>query len=139
MSVRRRHRKQNNGIRGGYRHHETVYVSSPCNTDNNDKSEEYSCNTQEERINKTVSKSKGFSLKNILGNFFGSSTNDDLIILVLIVMLFLSRRKSAEEEEPSEKENKEFSVTDFITKASDMLKKFNDNDILLVALLYILL
>jgi len=83
--------------------------------------------------------SGGFGLKNFFGNILGKSDNDDLIIIVLIVIIFLSRHRSEDDCDGQTEESKEFSVTDFMSKASDILKKFNDNDILLIALLYILL
>ena len=122
---------------------ETVYVPSPCNDEciTNKKMPERSNDCAGSFFDNNMPKKhqNTFSFKNIFGNLFGKSDNDDLIIFILIVIIFLTRHKKDDDCETHQPESEDFSVTDFMSKASDILKKFNDNDILLIALLYILL
>ena len=138
-SRKRKHKRKNSNINCTGRRHETVYVASPC---------ENSCNSKinipcppPEKPAATPKKPHGGGFKSILNNLLGKSGNDDFLLIVLIAIIFLSRRKTDDivGSESCKDEAKEFSVTDFLSKASDILKKFNDNDILLIALLYILL
>lgn len=140
-SRRGRIRKNNMRKQRHVKRPETVFVPSPCASGCHEEYESCHDEVFHEKSNKKTQKknpSGGFSLKNIFGNILGNSSNDDLLIIVLIVIIFLSRRKTEDNDEQCE-ESKEFSVSDFMSKASDILNKFNDNDILLIALLYILL
>lgn len=132
MRARRRH-KRKIGYNRSYRptRQETVYVQSPCGS---------TCDEQTVVEKSEPKKSTFKGSKSIFERILGSPGNDDLILIVLIVLVFLSRRNSDSDCEGASEDNKtEFSVTDFLSKASDILNKFNDNDILLIALLYILL
>lgn len=132
MRARRRHKRKNNYNRERRSaRQETVFVQPPCALD---------CSEEPVKKSSGNKKSNQKGLKSIFDKFLGSSGNDDLLLIVLIVIIFLSRRNSTSDcEDTSENDEKEFSVTDFLSKASDILNKFNDNDILLIALLYILL
>lgn len=145
-SRRYSHRKK--GIRPHVRQKcaETVYVPSPCCNECSDskcfEDDSLKCgntHTSSNTSKKTSKTSHGFNLKGVLGNLFGKSNNDDVLIIILIAIVFLSRRKTDDDCVEKISENKEFSVTDFLSKVSDILSKFDDNDILLIALLYILL
>lgn len=141
-SRRGRIRKNNMRQQRRVKRPETVFVPSPCASGCHEEYESCHDEVVHERLNKKNHKKNptgGFSLKNIFGNILGNSSNDDLLIIVLIVIIFLSRRKKEENYDDQYEESKEFSVSDFMSKASDILSKFNDNDILLIALLYILL
>ncbi|MBE7065218.1 MAG: hypothetical protein E7384_05335 [Ruminococcaceae bacterium] len=132
MRARRRRKRKNNYNRGHRpERQETVYVQPPCDLE---------CSEEPLKKSSRNKKSRAKGLKNFFDKFSGSTGSDDLLLIVLIVIIFLSRRNSETDyDDTSGSDEKEFSVTDFLSKASDILNRFNDNDILLIALLYILL
>lgn len=138
-SRRKSIQRRNTCINRTGRRHETVYVASPCEDSCNDENN-ISCPPPDNHKSQP-NKTHGVGINSILSKFLGKSNSDDFLLIILIAIIFLSRRKNEETgtDEKCSDETKEFSVTDFLTKVSGILNKFNDNDILLIALLYILL